>query len=118
MKILNLLWNIYTGNNESKLKAAFETLNLIDWASMLKSSNNKFSNTYQDRVDDKLASATDSFSELRAGGIITYKALCDNIFAHSVIDNNVEYTNLMNALNVIIADYDTIISKRLAAKAE
>lgn len=103
-------------DEDAGLKAALKTLNLAKWVADLKAENKKFSDTYQDRVDDQMESAGISFSELRADGINAYKALCDTIFAFSIIEKQVDYTQLIEAINLIIADYKALLERRNSTK--
>ncbi len=98
--------------NVSELTSALSALNLSQWAAELKTLNTTFSDTYQDRVDDILASASDSFTELKVEAIETYKELCDNIGAHSILSENKDYQKLGDAINVIIEGYKELLSKR------
>lgn len=101
---------------EPELAAALENLGLLDWVAVLRAENEQFSATYQNRVDDKLKNLGLSFSELRAESINAFKALTDSIFAHSIIKKQAEYSQLADALNLIIADYNAIIDRREAGK--
>jgi hypothetical protein len=99
-----------------ELSDALETLNLSGWASALETENNNFSQTYQQRVDDKLETEGLSFSELRTNGITTYKALTDTIFAYSIIEKEESYYELAKAINLIVNDYKAILDRREAIK--
>lgn len=98
--------------DSTELQGALETLNLTGWASILEAENEKFSSTYQSRVDDKLKSVGLSFSELRVEAASAYKTLCDRIYAYSIINPGEAYSQLSDAFNLIISDYNQIIERR------
>lgn len=105
-------------NSNEQLKQDLQMLNLTQWAGLLGVENNSFSQLYQDRVDDKLDTVGQSFTELRAGVIATYRTLCDTIFAHSIITKNEQYQTLADAINLIIADYQGILDRRTSTIEE
>lgn len=102
--------------NSTDLTAALETLDFTSWAEELKEANNLYSSTHQNRIDDKLETTGDSFSDLRTDTQASYKTLCDGIAAHYELDKNPEHLKLINAINLIIEEYNLILKKRGGSK--
>lgn len=99
------------------LTAALEELNMSSWTVELKTANDLFSETYQNRVDDKLETEGDYFFDLRPEAIALYKKLSRRIEAHSEIDEKPEYQQLTDGINVIIETYKTLLQKREGKKS-
>ncbi len=103
---------------DKQLTQDLNKLHLTDWVSLFGIENDTFGHLYQARVDDKLDSVGDSFTELRSGVIIAYRTLCDTIFAYSVINKNEHYQKLADAINLIISDYQAILDRRTTSNIE
>lgn len=54
----------------------------------------------------------DSFSALRPGTLAAYKKLCKGIEAHYELDENPEHQKSINAINLIIDEFNLILKKR------
>ncbi len=102
--------------NSTALTAALATLDFTSWAAELKEANTLYSSTHQDRIDDKLETEGDSFSALRPNTLEVYKTLCNGIAAHYELDKNPEHLKLINAINLIIEEYNLILNKRDGSK--
>lgn len=95
-----------------EMTTALETLGFTSWVAELKETNTLFGETQQDRIDDKHESKGDSFSELRPDAMAVYDKLCKGIGAHYELDENPEHLKLMDTINLIIDEYNLILTKR------
>ncbi len=98
--------------DSTEMTAALATLGFTSWVAELKEANRLFAKTEQDRIDDKLASDGDSFSELRPEAVAVYDKLCKGIDAHYELDVNPEHLKLADTINLIIDEYNLILTKR------
>jgi hypothetical protein len=96
----------------TEMTAALETLGFTSWVAELKEANALFAKTEQDRIDDKHASEGDSFSELRPDAMVVYDKLCKGVAAHYELDENPEHLKLVDTINLIIDEYNLILTKR------
>ncbi len=103
-------------DRDPALKAALGKLRIEIWAQELKDENGNFKSIYQTRVDDKLGNNLQSFTEMRDQVTLAYRNLCDNIFAYSVISPEESYKELADAINLIIADYQALLDRRVSTK--
>lgn len=102
----------------TKLTAALETLHLSSWVVELKTANDLFGETYQNRVDEQLAAEGESFYDLRPEVMEIYKKLTKRIGAYSEINENPDYQKLIDAINLIIETYQAILTKRVGNKED
>ena len=102
--------------NSTELTEALATLDFTSWAAELKKANTLYSSTHQDRIDDKLETNGGSFSELRPRTQVAYEKLCKGIAAHFELDENPEHLKLINAINLIIEEYNLILKMREGSK--
>lgn len=112
--VLNAI--ILDWENSAELTEALATLDFTSWAAELKEANTLYSSTHQDRIDDKLETIGSSFSELRPDTLKAYESLCKGIAAHFELDENPEHLKLINAINLIIDEYNLILKMREGGK--
>lgn len=113
--VIDAIWADW---QEEKYQKALQKLHLQKWSVMLDKENNSFKDHHQERVDDKMESESASFTQLRKPAIDAYSSLCDQIFAHSILNNNQEYTDLTKAINIIIEEYNMILERRKGNNGE
>ena len=97
---------------EEKFQKALKKLQLHEWSVSLERENNDFKEHRQERVDDKMELESESFTKLRKPAVDAYNSLCDEIFAHSILNKNQEYTDLVKAINIIIEEYKMTLERR------
>lgn len=96
----------------TKMTAALATLGFTEWVAELKQANILFSSTQQDRIEDKYKSEGDSFTKLRPDTLAAYDKLCKGIVAHFELDKNPEHLKLIDTINLIVDEYNLLLSKR------
>lgn len=113
---INSLLMEWAGSTE--MTAALATLGFTSWVAELKEANTLFAETEQDRIDDKHKSEGDSFSKLRPDATIVYDKLCKGIAAHYELDENPEHLKLADTINLIIDEYNLILTRREGGDGE
>ena len=99
--------------NKPELTAALTTLHLIEWKDELKASNNKFNERYIARTQDLATATPDNLKSKRVEANMAYYELRDHIFSHSIIAPSALYTKTINEINVLIAQYNTLLAGRV-----
>ncbi len=96
-----------------ELVAALTTLNLISWRDHLKTVNNNFNTKYIERTQEYGAASPETIKLKREETNAVYYQLRSFIDAFSVVNSSVAaYATTINELNALIAQYNTLLSKR------
>ena len=103
---------------EEKCQNALKKIHLLEWSVILGKENDSFKENFQERIDDKMESESESFTELRKPAVKAYGTLCDELFAHSVLSKNQEYTDLAKAINIIVEEYNILLERRKGNNGE
>jgi len=94
------------------LSAAIEKLGLTEWASELKTANQLFDQKYYERTVEYGASNPDTLKTKREETMIAYYELRKFIDANFVLHPSEAYQKLINGLNALIEQYNTILNTR------
>lgn len=95
-----------------ELIAAVDGLNVTDWLTELKSSNEAFAAKYIERVGETAANPLTSIQGLRANATVAYKTLVYHIQAHKVLSSSVAYISLLEELEVLTKQYNAVVDNR------
>lgn len=97
---------------EPKLTQAINQLQIMDWVTELKQSNELFAKTYVQRVGETASIETADIPELRNEATDAYRELVKHIQAHQILNPKKGYTDLVNEIDVLAKKYNLIVDNR------
>ncbi len=103
---------------ESELKKALKTVEMTDWATILKETNTAFRTKYQERITVESAAAKQSFTAIKPQAIAVYEKLYKRINAFTELDEKNVFDTLNNELKTLAKRYQQIINIRTANNSE
>jgi hypothetical protein len=95
---------------KTELTAAITKLGLTTWVAELKAANLLFEQKYLQRTQEYGASNPNTMKEKREETVNAYNELRKFIDANSVLHPSAAYTKLVNELNALIDQYNTLIA--------
>jgi hypothetical protein len=103
---------------EGDFKLALTQLNLIDWVAAMNTTNNEFEKKFDERGSDVINNKSKiSTSKAIVNAKVAYEGMLKAIDARNTLDTTGKYTNLIDAINKIIKDANTVVkAKATAAK--
>ena len=103
---------------EPKLKKALKTVEMTDWATILKETNTAFRTKYQERITVESAAEKQSFTAIKPQALAVYEKLYKRINAFTELDENNVFDTLNNELKTLAKRYQQIINIRTANNNE
>jgi Family of unknown function (DUF6261) len=99
---------------------ALNVLNLTNWKDYLKTQNNLFNEVYLNRTQEYGNASLENFKGKREETNVAYYALRDRINAlHTLVETPPSpYSTIINELNALIEQYNTLINNRAAGSME
>ena len=98
---------------KSELVAAVNLLQLADWKNELKTVNLEFSSKYIDRTQEYGTASPENIKSKREQTNAVYYELRDRIGAYGIIEkSNPNFTKVINELNALIAQYNSLLKNR------
>ncbi|GAA4275585.1 DUF6261 family protein [Aquimarina mytili] len=113
--LLNIIEDYET---QPKLVEALTTVEMADWATILKNTNKAFRTKYQERITIESAAEKLSFTAIKPQALVVYEKLYKRIEALTELDENNTYTTLNNELKTLAKRYQQIINTRFANNQE
>lgn len=95
-----------------ELAAAITLLGLAAWVAELKTANQLFEQKYLERTEEYGAANPDTLKSKREETVVAYYELRKFIEANSVIHPSAAYEKLINEINALIDQYNTLLSTR------
>ena len=96
------------------LTAAVGLLNLNDWKEELKAANVLFDAKYLERTQDYGAANPDTIKAKREEANTIYYSLRDFLNSFSVVQPSAANTKVINEINALVEQYNTLLNNRLA----
>ncbi len=103
---------------QPKLIKALKKVEMVDWATILKNTNEAFRAKYQERITVESAAAKQSFTTVKPEAIAVYEKLFKRINAFTELDEKNAFDTLNNELKTLAKRYQQIINTRLANNQE
>jgi len=100
--------------NKPELTAAITLLGLAAWVAELKTANQLFEQKYLARTEEYGAANPDTLKSKREETVVAFYELRKFLDANSVLHPNAVYEKLINSLNALIDQYNTLLSTRSA----
>ncbi len=97
---------------QPKLIEALKTIEMIDWATILKNTNDAFRTKYQERITVESATQKLSFTVLKPRALKVYKTLYKRIKAFIELDETSTFEILTKELTTLAKRYQQIINTR------
>jgi hypothetical protein len=98
------------------LSSAISTLQLSDWAKVLKSHNQDFNQKYLARTQDFATISPENQKSKRAEVMTAYYELRKFLEAFSTIQSSAAYEKTINELNALIEQYNFLLKGRATSK--
>jgi hypothetical protein len=98
-----------------ELVDALDNLNLVGWKNELKNANEIFNDKYLARTQDYATASPDNQKSKRLEVMTAYYELRKFLDAFSVIQNTPVYQKVINELNALIDQYNTLLNGRNTA---
>ncbi|TYP70888.1 hypothetical protein BD809_11156 [Aquimarina intermedia] len=102
----------------ASLKKAVTLLQLTDWVSHMKTVNTVFNNKFLERNSEYATATKENLSSMRDEAVTAYRVLMDHITAHATLNGTAALTNLINKLNALTDNYNTLIENRTRSTSE
>ncbi len=103
---------------EPNLVEALTTIEMTDWATILKNTNEAFRTKYQERITIESAAEKLSFTAVKPQALEVYEKLFKRIEALTELDENNTYAIVNNELKTLAKRYQQIINTRFANNQE
>ena len=100
--------------NKPELAAAITLLGLAAWVAELKTANLLFEQKYLARTEEYGAANPDTLKSKREETVLAFYELRKFLDANSVLHPSAVYEKLINSLNALIDQYNTLLSTRSA----
>ena len=97
-----------------ELAAAVEMLGLYAWVTELKTANQLFEQKYIERTEEYGAANPDTLKSKREETVLAFYELRKFLDANSVLHPTAVYEKLINGLNALIDQYNTLLNTRSA----
>jgi hypothetical protein len=97
---------------KTELAEAVTLLGLTAWKDELIKSNTEFTEIYSNRTKELGAKDVDTFKLRRAEGLEAYRKLTNRLSAFATLDEVGTYKNIINELNALVAQYNTLLAMR------
>jgi hypothetical protein len=99
-------------DSKPEFGAAILKLGLVEWVSELITANQLFESTYADRTREYGAANSETLKAKRAEAMLAYYELRKFIDANSVINPSAAIEKLINEVNSLIEQYNTLLNTR------
>ncbi|MFL1895111.1 DUF6261 family protein [Aquimarina sp. 2-A2] len=100
------------------LKKAVTLLQLTDWIAHMKTVNTVFNTKFLERNSEYATTNKENLSTMRDEAVTAYRVLMDHITAHATLNSSAALTNLINKLNALTDNYNTLIENRTRTKPD
>ncbi len=105
-------------NNSPELLGAINSLSLINFKNELETANTNFDITYKQRTQEYAEATPETLRDIRLATVPIYYTLRDVLEAHQVIEPSDLGITVIQQLNALISQYNSLLTTRSTKKSD